>query len=105
MKINMFQILTMFITNIYPTEQTWLNLHLKLYSNIDLIYVNWSLLISVVNANDSDEDEEELGGLFRVSRPQKSKKFTANSMDCSRFTPDTSHNWDLEEVESFQTLF
>ncbi|XP_053270057.1 ribosome biogenesis protein BMS1 homolog [Pleuronectes platessa] len=53
---------------------------------------------SVVNANDSDEDEEELGGLFRVSRPQQSKKVTANSMDCSRFIPDTSHNWDLEEM-------
>uniref|UniRef100_A0A8D3E317 Bms1-type G domain-containing protein n=1 Tax=Scophthalmus maximus TaxID=52904 RepID=A0A8D3E317_SCOMX len=54
---------------------------------------------SVAEAGDSGEDEEEeLGGLFRVSRPQKSKKFTANSLDCSRFDPETSHNWDGEEV-------
>ncbi|XP_023126979.2 ribosome biogenesis protein BMS1 homolog [Amphiprion ocellaris] len=55
---------------------------------------------SVVEADDSEEEEEEeeLGGLFRVSRPQKSKKFQANARDCSRFNPDSSHNWDLEEM-------
>uniref|UniRef100_A0A1A7YMN0 BMS1-like, ribosome assembly protein n=1 Tax=Iconisemion striatum TaxID=60296 RepID=A0A1A7YMN0_9TELE len=53
---------------------------------------------SVVEADDSDEEEEELGGLFRVSRPQKSKKVQTNSVDCSRFPPDSSHNWDLEEI-------
>ncbi|XP_028287670.1 LOW QUALITY PROTEIN: ribosome biogenesis protein BMS1 homolog [Parambassis ranga] len=54
---------------------------------------------SVVEADDSEmEEEEELGGLFRVTRPQKSKKFQANAVDCSRFNPDTSHNWDLEEM-------
>ncbi|XP_040922941.1 ribosome biogenesis protein BMS1 homolog isoform X2 [Toxotes jaculatrix] len=54
---------------------------------------------SVVEAGDSeDEEEEELGGLFRVSRPQNSKKFKANAVDCSRFNPDTSHDWDLEEM-------
>lgn len=53
---------------------------------------------SVVEADESEEDEEELGGLFRVSRPQTSKRFKANAVDCSRFNPDTSHNWDLEEV-------
>ncbi|KAM9838106.1 ribosome biogenesis protein BMS1 homolog [Aulostomus maculatus] len=45
-----------------------------------------------------EEEEEELGGLFRVSRPQKSKRFQANSLDCSRFNPDPAHNWDLEEM-------
>lgn len=53
---------------------------------------------SVVEAEDSGDEEEELGGLFRVSRPQSSKKFQANALDCSRFNPDTSHNWDLEEM-------
>uniref|UniRef100_A0A7N6A2D3 Bms1-type G domain-containing protein n=1 Tax=Anabas testudineus TaxID=64144 RepID=A0A7N6A2D3_ANATE len=54
---------------------------------------------SVVEVDDSeDEDEKELGGIFRVSRPQKSKKFQANALDCSRFNPDNSHNWDLEEM-------
>ncbi|KAM8729636.1 ribosome biogenesis protein BMS1 homolog isoform 1-T4 [Acanthopagrus schlegelii] len=53
---------------------------------------------SVVEADDEAGEEEELGGLFRVSRPQNSKKFQANAFDCSRFHPDTSHNWDLEEM-------
>lgn len=52
----------------------------------------------VAKDEEDEEDEEELGGLFRVSRPQKSKKFQANALDCSRFNPDTSHNWDLEEM-------
>ncbi|XP_028424324.1 ribosome biogenesis protein BMS1 homolog isoform X2 [Perca flavescens] len=53
---------------------------------------------SVVEADDSDDEEQELGGLFRVSRPQNSKKSQANGVDSSRFDPDASHNWDLEEM-------
>ncbi|XP_061562454.1 ribosome biogenesis protein BMS1 homolog isoform X1 [Phycodurus eques] len=55
---------------------------------------------SVAEAKEeSDEDdEEELGGLFRVNRPQKSRRFQANALDCSHFKPDSSHNWDLEEM-------
>uniref|UniRef100_A0A8C5GCE2 Ribosome biogenesis protein BMS1 homolog n=1 Tax=Gouania willdenowi TaxID=441366 RepID=A0A8C5GCE2_GOUWI len=52
---------------------------------------------SVVEVED-DEDEEELGGLFRVSRPQNNKRFQANDLDSSHFHPDTTHNWDLEEM-------
>uniref|UniRef100_A0A671V0Q9 BMS1 ribosome biogenesis factor n=1 Tax=Sparus aurata TaxID=8175 RepID=A0A671V0Q9_SPAAU len=52
----------------------------------------------VVEAENGAGEEEELGGLFRVSRPQNSKKVQANAFDCSRFHPDTSHNWDLEEM-------
>uniref|UniRef100_A0A8C6P7R5 BMS1 ribosome biogenesis factor n=1 Tax=Nothobranchius furzeri TaxID=105023 RepID=A0A8C6P7R5_NOTFU len=47
---------------------------------------------------DSDEEDEELGGLFRVSRPHKSKRLQTNSVDCSRFPPDSSLNWNLEEI-------
>uniref|UniRef100_A0A8K9VD08 Bms1-type G domain-containing protein n=1 Tax=Oncorhynchus mykiss TaxID=8022 RepID=A0A8K9VD08_ONCMY len=43
-------------------------------------------------------DEEELGGLFRVSRPEKGKKHRADGVDCSRFDPDAARNWDLEEM-------
>ncbi|KAM6898713.1 ribosome biogenesis protein BMS1 homolog isoform 2-T2 [Lycodopsis pacificus] len=53
---------------------------------------------SVVEADDSEDEEQELGGLFRVSRPQKSKKFQSNVVDSSRFTPDSSNNWDSEEM-------
>ncbi|XP_034716477.1 ribosome biogenesis protein BMS1 homolog isoform X4 [Etheostoma cragini] len=53
---------------------------------------------SVVEADDSDDEDQELGGLFRVSRPQNGKKSRANGLDSSRFDPDTSHNWDLEEM-------
>ncbi|CDQ78823.1 unnamed protein product [Oncorhynchus mykiss] len=47
---------------------------------------------------DGEEDEEELGGLFRVSRPEKGKKHRAAGVDCSRFAPDAARNWDLEEM-------
>lgn len=54
---------------------------------------------------DGSEDEEgqELGGLFRVSRPQNSRK--ANGLDCSRFNPDSSLSQDLEEVQPSFTHF
>uniref|UniRef100_A0A665TJP9 BMS1 ribosome biogenesis factor n=1 Tax=Echeneis naucrates TaxID=173247 RepID=A0A665TJP9_ECHNA len=35
-----------------------------------------------------------------VDHPQKKKRVIANYVDCSRFNPDTSHNWDLEEMLS-----
>jgi len=53
----------------------------------------------VVEVDDSEDEEQELGGLFRVSRPQNSKKFQANGVDSSRFSPDASHDWALEEVQ------
>ncbi|XP_047464758.1 ribosome biogenesis protein BMS1 homolog isoform X2 [Mugil cephalus] len=53
---------------------------------------------SVAEADESEDVDAELGGLFRISCPLESKKFQANSLDCSRFIPDISHNWDLEEM-------
>ncbi|XP_016107645.1 ribosome biogenesis protein BMS1 homolog [Sinocyclocheilus grahami] len=47
---------------------------------------------------EDSNDEEELGGLFKVSRPERSKKVRADAMDCSRFQPDSSHDWDQEEM-------
>uniref|UniRef100_A0A8C7NGU9 Bms1-type G domain-containing protein n=1 Tax=Oncorhynchus mykiss TaxID=8022 RepID=A0A8C7NGU9_ONCMY len=48
------------------------------------------LVYGTVAEDDGDggEDEEELGGLFRVSRPEKGKKHRADGVDCSRFDPD-----------------
>uniref|UniRef100_A0A3P8X9H7 Bms1-type G domain-containing protein n=1 Tax=Esox lucius TaxID=8010 RepID=A0A3P8X9H7_ESOLU len=57
------------------------------------------LVYGTVAEDDSDgEDGEELGGLFRVSRPEKGKKHRADGMDCSRFDPDGAHDWELEEM-------
>lgn len=59
------------------------------------------LFVSVVaEEEEANSEEEELGGLFRVSRPEKNKKVRADAMDCSRFQPDASHDWDQEEVSN-----
>ncbi|KAF5896537.1 ribosome biogenesis protein BMS1 [Clarias magur] len=52
----------------------------------------------VEEEDEANSKDEELGGLFRVSRPENSKKVRADAMDCSRFQPDASHNWDQEEM-------
>ncbi|XP_062859134.1 ribosome biogenesis protein BMS1 homolog [Trichomycterus rosablanca] len=52
----------------------------------------------VKEEEEGNSEEEELGGLFRVSRPEKSKKVRADAVDCSRFKPDASHDWDQEEM-------
>ncbi|XP_061120151.1 ribosome biogenesis protein BMS1 homolog isoform X2 [Syngnathus typhle] len=53
---------------------------------------------SVAEAKEEDDDDEELAGLFRVNRAQKSRRLQANGLDCSHFNPDSSRNWDLEEM-------
>ncbi len=62
---------------------------------MNLLYICFS--VAEEEGGDSN-DEEELGGLFKVSRPEKSKKVRADAKDCSRFHPDSSHHWDQEEV-------
>jgi len=57
-----------------------------------------TLSFSVSEEGTGQSEESELGGLFRVSRPEKSKKNRVDATDCSRFHPDGFHNWDLEEV-------
>ncbi|XP_056627798.1 ribosome biogenesis protein BMS1 homolog [Triplophysa dalaica] len=47
---------------------------------------------------DSKDEEDELGGLFKVSRPEKNKRVGADALDCSRFQPDSNHDWDQEEM-------
>ncbi|KAL0984596.1 hypothetical protein UPYG_G00143730 [Umbra pygmaea] len=57
------------------------------------------LVYGTVAEDDSNaEDEEELGGLFRVSRPEKSKRHRTDGLDCSRSEPEETHNWDLDEM-------
>ncbi|XP_051837952.1 ribosome biogenesis protein BMS1 homolog [Antechinus flavipes] len=64
---------------------------------------NLRKLIYGAVAEDDDDDEEgdeneELGGLFRVSRPDKESKRKADSLDCSKFPVEAPQDWDLEEV-------
>lgn len=47
---------------------------------------------------EEEEAEEELGGLFRVSRPDKESKRKADALDCSKFPVENPHDWDLDEV-------
>uniref|UniRef100_A0A8C7FEE9 BMS1 ribosome biogenesis factor n=1 Tax=Oncorhynchus kisutch TaxID=8019 RepID=A0A8C7FEE9_ONCKI len=63
-----------------------------------LVYGTGNVSSWVSDDGDGGEDEEELGGLFRVSRPEKGKKHRADGVDCSRFDPDAARNWDLEEM-------
>lgn len=52
---------------------------------------------------DEDEANEELGGLFHVSRPDKESKRKADALDCSKFAVETPQDWDLEEVLPLET--
>ncbi|XP_058043858.1 ribosome biogenesis protein BMS1 homolog [Ahaetulla prasina] len=52
-------------------------------------------------AEDDDEEEEgdvELGGLFRVSRPDKESKRKIDALDCSKFPTEAPQDWDSDEV-------
>ncbi|KAL4613024.1 hypothetical protein GN956_G23033 [Arapaima gigas] len=54
---------------------------------------------SVVEEQDSpSKEDEEIGGLFKVNRPEKSRSRRADGIDCSRFVPDGARNWDQEEM-------
>ncbi|XP_029954384.1 ribosome biogenesis protein BMS1 homolog isoform X1 [Salarias fasciatus] len=54
--------------------------------------------LDMTGSADEEEPMEELGGLFRISRPQKNRRFGANAVDCSRFLPDSFYTWDLQEM-------
>ncbi|XP_037659857.1 ribosome biogenesis protein BMS1 homolog [Choloepus didactylus] len=63
---------------------------------------NLRKLIYGTVTEDKEEDDvdtrEELGGLFRVSQPDRECEHKADSLDCSRFLVETPHDWGLEEV-------
>lgn len=48
--------------------------------------------------HESEDAGDELGGLFRVSRPDKASKQKANALDCSKFLIEKPQDWNLEEV-------
>ncbi|XP_062943446.1 ribosome biogenesis protein BMS1 homolog isoform X2 [Cynocephalus volans] len=59
------------------------------------------LIYGTVTEDNEEEDgdnREELGGLFRVSQPDRECKHKADSLDCSRFLVEAPRDWDLEEV-------
>ncbi|XP_061490924.1 ribosome biogenesis protein BMS1 homolog [Rhineura floridana] len=45
-----------------------------------------------------DEENDELGGLFRINRPSDESKRRVDALDCSKFPVETPQNWDLNEV-------
>ncbi|MGH0164922.1 UNVERIFIED_CONTAM: hypothetical protein FKN15_076902 [Acipenser sinensis] len=53
-------------------------------------------------AEEEEEEEEsgrgELGGLFHMSRPESEKRRQADGLDCSHYPPDTTRDWDQQEV-------
>ncbi|CAJ0940947.1 unnamed protein product [Ranitomeya imitator] len=58
------------------------------------------LVYGAVVGNEEDEDDEnaeELGGLFHVSRPDKESKRASNAVDCSKFMVDNPQDWDDDE--------
>ncbi|XP_077115502.1 ribosome biogenesis protein BMS1 homolog isoform X1 [Ranitomeya variabilis] len=59
------------------------------------------LVYGAVVGNVEDEDDEnveELGGLFHVSRPDKESKRASNAVDCSKFMVENPQDWDDDEV-------
>ncbi|XP_060097011.1 ribosome biogenesis protein BMS1 homolog [Heteronotia binoei] len=58
------------------------------------------LVYGTVAEDEEDEGEAggELGGLFRVSRPDNESKRKANALDCSKFPVEAPKDWDLDEV-------
>ncbi|XP_055006418.1 ribosome biogenesis protein BMS1 homolog [Boleophthalmus pectinirostris] len=57
----------------------------------------YGTVVEAAAAQDGEVDEE-LGGLFRVSRPQNNKRVQADAVDCSRFHPNATQDWDSQEV-------
>ncbi|XP_053167289.1 ribosome biogenesis protein BMS1 homolog [Hemicordylus capensis] len=59
------------------------------------------LIYGTVAEDEGEDDEanEELGGLFHVSRPDKESKRKADALDCSKFPVEAPKDWDLDEVK------
>lgn len=64
-----------------------------------MLFINACSVVVAEEEEDSKDEEDELGGLFKVSRPEKNKRVGADALDCSRFQPDSNHDWDQEEVK------
>ncbi|KAK6482157.1 ribosome biogenesis protein BMS1-like protein [Huso huso] len=61
------------------------------------------LVYGTVAEEEKEEEESEsgrgeLGGLFHVSRPESEKRRRADGLDCSHYPPDTTRDWDQQEV-------
>ncbi|XP_072851145.2 ribosome biogenesis protein BMS1 homolog [Pogona vitticeps] len=53
---------------------------------------------TVAEDEENEPQEDELGGLFHVSRPDKESKRKADALDCSKFHVEAPQDWDLDEV-------
>ena len=52
---------------------------------------------------DSNEKDDEIGGLFR--KVTAKKKSASDEIDCSRFKIQKLHDWDLEETRQLIQVF
>ncbi|XP_070608089.1 ribosome biogenesis protein BMS1 homolog [Erythrolamprus reginae] len=61
---------------------------------------------AVAEDEEEEEGDVELGGLFRVSRPDKESKRKVDALDCSKFLTEAPQDWDSDEVmESIRDCF
>ncbi|NP_001184133.1 ribosome biogenesis protein BMS1 homolog [Xenopus tropicalis] len=58
----------------------------------------YGTVAEVQDDKEDENDEEQIGGLFHVSRPDKESRQAANSVDCSKFLVDNPQDWDNTEV-------
>ena len=60
--------------------------------------------------DDKQDNDDELGGLFRVlqskSEKHKTDRATINKTDCSKFELTSKHDWEIEDVSlNFQEYY
>uniref|UniRef100_A0A4W3IJU4 BMS1 ribosome biogenesis factor n=1 Tax=Callorhinchus milii TaxID=7868 RepID=A0A4W3IJU4_CALMI len=53
---------------------------------------------AVAEENEDSDEEDILGGLFRVTRSDRDSRQRANGLDSSKFLVEKPQDWDLEEV-------
>ena len=56
------------------------------------------VLATVDQDSDSEDDGNDLGGLFKFRGQGQKEKKGDNGVDCTRFPVKSMQEWDLEEV-------
>lgn len=54
---------------------------------------------NTLNADDeADENDTNVGGLFKIARKKEDSRTSNNGLDCSRYPAESAQDWDFEEV-------